>query len=193
MKTYISGKISGLLAEEVEARFQKAQEYLEKLGFKVINPASDRLVKNYSLEKALMNNLQKLLKADSVYMLENWTDSVQAQIEHDIAKRMNKKIFFESYGTNELITVTKIKDAIKEVTRLDFDEYTIKNRKTDLFYARMLFVHKCKENGIEPPVAAKIIKRDRTTVLYMIKKYDEEVKFNPKFRRMAEKLNEIMQ
>ncbi|HQK52860.1 MAG TPA: DUF4406 domain-containing protein, partial [Sedimentibacter sp.] len=137
--------------------------------------------------------LQKLLKADSVYMLENWTDSVQAQIEHDIAKRMNKKIFFESYGTNELITVTKIKDAIKEVTRLDFDEYTIKNRKTDLFYARMLFVHKCKENGIEPPVAAKIIKRDRTTVLYMIKKYDEEVKFNPKFRRMAEKLNEIMQ
>lgn len=171
MKTYISGKISGLLAEEVEARFQKAQEYLEKLGFKVINPA----------------------KADSVYMLENWTDSVQAQIEHDIAKRMNKKIFFESYGTNELITVTKIKDAIKEVTRLDFDEYTIKNRKTDLFYARMLFVHKCKENGIKPPVAAKIIKRDRTTVLYMIKKYDEEVKFNPKFRRMAEKLNEIMQ
>lgn len=152
MKTYISGKISGLLAEEVEARFQKAQEYLEKLGFKVINPA----------------------KADSVYMLENWTDSVQAQIEH-------------------VITVTKIKDAIKEVTRLDFDEYTIKNRKTDLFYARMLFVHKCKENGIKPPVAAKIIKRDRTTVLYMIKKYDEEVKFNPKFRRMAEKLNEIMQ
>lgn len=151
MKTYISGKISGLLAEEVEARFQKAQEYLEKLGFMVINPA----------------------KADSVYMLENWTDSVQAQ--------------------NELITVTKIKDAIKEVTRLDFDEYTIKNRKTDLFYARMLFVHKCKENGIKPPVAAKIIKRDRTTVLYMIKKYDEEVKFNPKFRRMAEKLNEIMQ
>lgn len=160
MKTYISGKISGLLAEEVEARFQKAQEYLEKLGFMVINPA----------------------KADSVYMLENWTDSVQAQIEHDIAKRMN-----------ELITVTKIIDAIKEVTRLDFDEYTIKNRKIDLFYARMLFVHKCKENGIKPPVAAKIIKRDRTTVLYMIKKYDEEVKFNPKFRRMAEKLNEIMQ
>lgn len=38
MKTYISGKISGLPSEEAKKKFKQAESYLQGLGHDVVNP-----------------------------------------------------------------------------------------------------------------------------------------------------------
>lgn len=192
MKIYISGKITGIPIQEAETKFQAAQDLLEELGFDVVNPLKNGLKKNSSYEEHMKIDIELLISCDIVYMLNGWIDSVGACIEYDIAVRMGKKILFESDMVNELNSVTKIKDAIHEVTGLTFDEYASKSRKRDGFYARMLFVHKCSENGMKITTISKLIQRDRTTVLYVLNKYDDEVKYNPEFRRLVEKFNEIM-
>ena len=192
MKIYISGKITGLPFKEVKDKFQKVQNFLEELGFEVINPLKNGLKKDSSWEEHMKIDIELLTSCDVVYMLNGWIDSVGACIEYDIATRMGKKILFESDMVNELNSVTKIKDAIHEVTGLTFDEYASKSRKRDGFYARMLFAHHCCENGIKISTVSELIQRDRTTVLYILNKYDDEVKYNPEFRRLAESFNEII-
>lgn len=43
MKTYISGKISGLPSEEAKKKFKQAESYLQGLGHDVVNPFELRL------------------------------------------------------------------------------------------------------------------------------------------------------
>lgn len=192
MKIYISGKITGIPIQEAETKFQAAQDLLEELGFDVVNPLKNGLKKNSSYEEHMKIDIELLISCDIVYMLNGWIDSVGACIEYDIAVRMGKKILFESDMVNELNSVTKIKDAIHEVTGLTFNEYSSKSRKRDGFYARMLFAHHCFENGIKISTVSELIQRDRTTVLYTLNKYYDEVKYNPEFRRLAESFNEII-
>lgn len=192
MKIYISGKITGIPIQEAETKFQAAQDLLEELGFDVVNPLKNGLKKNSSYEEHMKIDIELILSCDVVYMMDGWINSVGACIEYDIAIRMGKKILFESDMINELNSVTKIKDAIHEVTGLTFDEYASKSRKRDGFYARMLFAHHCFENGIKISTVSELIQRDRTTVLYTLNKYYDEVKYNPEFRRLAESFNEII-
>ena len=192
MKIYISGKIIGLPFKEVKDKFQKVQNFLEELGFEVINPLKNGLKKDSSWEEHMKIDIELLTSCDVVYMLNGWIDSVGACIEYDIATRMGKKILFESDMVNELNSVTKIKDVIHEISGLKFSEYTSESRKRNCFYARMLFAHKCNENGMKIEDISELIQRDRTTVLYVLNKYDDEVKYNPEFRRLSEKFNEII-
>lgn len=192
MKIYISGKITGLPFREVKDKFQAVQKFLEDLGFEIINPMNNGLTKNDTWEQHMIKDIAELFACEAIYMLDNWTESLGASIEYDIAKRMGKKIFFESNVVTNFNYVTRIKDAIHEVTGMKFNEYITKRRKRNGFYARMLFVHKCSENGMKITTISKLIQRDRTTVLYVLNKYDDEVKYNPEFRRLVEKFNEIM-
>jgi hypothetical protein len=192
MKIYISGKITGLPFREVKDKFQAVQNFLEELGFEVINPLKNGLKNEASWEKNMLRDIELIFTCDIVYMMKGWINSIGSCIEFDIAKRMGKNILFESDMVIELNSVTKIKDAIHEVTGMKFNEYITKRRKRNGFYARMLFVHKCSENGMKITTISKLIQRDRTTVLYVLNKYDDEVKYNPEFRRLAEKFNEIM-
>ena len=42
---------------------------------------------------------------------------------------------------------------------------------------------------MKPMEIANLINRDRTTVLHLLKVYKDEIKYNPYFRAMAEKVN----
>jgi len=192
MKIYISGKITGLPFREVKAKFQAVQNFLEELGFEIVNPMNNGLTKNDNWEQHMIKDIAELFACEAIYMIDNWAESLGASIEYDIAKRMDKKIFFESNVVTKFNYVTKIKDAIHEVTGLKFSEYTSESRKRNGFYARMLFAYKCSENGMKIEDISELIQRDRTTVLYVLNKYDDEVKYNPEFRRLAEKFNEII-
>ena len=192
MKIYISGKITGLQFREVKDKFQVAQNFLEDLGLAVVNPVNNGLTLNDTWEQHMIKDIAELFSCEAIYMLDNWTESLGSSIEYDIAKRMGKKIFFESDVVTKFNLVTKIKDVIHEISGLKFSEYTSESRKRNCFYARMLFAHKCNENGMKIEDISELIQRDRTTVLYVLNKYDDEVKYNPEFRRLVEKFNEII-
>lgn len=77
-------------------------------------------------------------------------------------------------------------------TGMKFNEYTTKSHKRDGFFARMLFVYHCRRNRMKLVEIAKYVHRDHSSMVYSLKKYDDEKKFNPNFRVLAEKVESIL-
>lgn len=192
MKIYISGKISGLDYADVVAKFQDAQDLLSEIGFDVVNPLNNGLTQSHSWEQHMVCDFGLLLSCDAIYMLDNWQDSTGAKIEYHTAVEMNKDVWFESNIVSTEKTVLRIQNAVHEATGMKFNEYTTKSRKRDGFFARMLFVYHCRRNRMKLVEIAKYVHRDHTSMLHLLKKYDDEIKYNPNFRVLAEKVESIL-
>lgn len=98
-RIYISGKMSGMAKEDYQKKFSNAEEYLEKLGFDVVNPStvnSDIIPYN----DLLWADLRILMSCDAIYMLDNWKFSKGATAEYYFANAIGLDILFE----NEVIT-----------------------------------------------------------------------------------------
>ena len=85
MIIYISGKITGLPFEEVEANFYNAQNRLEEKGFKVVNPLNNGLSIHDKWQNHMKADIKLLMECNTIYLLSNWKDSRGARIERDIA------------------------------------------------------------------------------------------------------------
>lgn len=192
MKIYISGKITGLDYADVESKFQDAQDLLSDIGFEVVNPLNNGLTKEHSWEQHMVKDFELLLPCDAIYMMDNWQDSTGARIEYQTASEMNKDVWFESNIVSLEKIVLRIQNAVHEATGMKFNEYTTKSRKRDGFFARMLFVYHCRRNRMKLVEIAKYVHRDHSSMLHLLKKYDDEKKFNPNFRVLAEKVESIL-
>jgi hypothetical protein len=176
----------------VKAKFQAAKDFLEDLGFEVVSPTKNGLSESHTWEQHIVRDVELLLPCEAIYMFDGWMDSVGSCIEYDIAMRTGKDIFFESKVIKNKDIVLKIKNAIHEVTELKFSEYTTESRKRDGFFARMLFVYHCVQKRIKPTDIAQYIHRDRTLIPYIIKKYIDETRYNPTFRELAQRVDNIL-
>lgn len=192
MKIYISGKVSGLPFDAVRRTFQDAQDLLEALGFEVVNPLKNGLNHSHPWMQHIVRDIELLLPCDAIFMLGNWVESVGAGIEYDIAVRTNKDVWFESNIVRTHSNILKIQNAIHEVTGMKFSEYTTKSRQRDGFFARMLFVYHCRRCKMKLTNIAKYVHRDHTSMLHLLKKYDDEVKYNPYFRVLAQRVDNIL-
>ena len=98
-RIYISGKMSGMAKEDYKKKFSNAEEYLEKLGFDVVNPSTvDSDIIPYN--DLLWADLRILMSCDAIYMLDNWKNSKGAKAEYYFADAIGLEILFE----NEVIT-----------------------------------------------------------------------------------------
>ncbi|GAE14622.1 hypothetical protein JCM6292_785 [Bacteroides pyogenes JCM 6292] len=192
MKIYVSGKISGLPIEEAKQRFADAQALLDGIGFEAVNPMKKSLPANATWEQHMVKDIELLFKCDAIYMMDNWIDSKGALIEYDIAKRLGLDIWFESNVRRDNDIVTRVQNAIHEVTGMQFNEYTTKSRKRDGFFARMLFVYHCRRNKMKLTQIAKYVHRDHSSMLHLLNKYEDDFKYNPQFREMATRVNNIL-
>ena len=141
MRIYVSGKISGLPYEEVKTRFDDCQALLESIGFEVVNPLTMGLNQEAKWEQHMVKDIELLLSCDSIYMMDNWTESTGAGIEYDIAIRIGMDVWFESSLARANRNVMAIQNAVHEVMGLKFSDYIGKSRKRLKCYARMIFVH----------------------------------------------------
>ena len=100
MKIYISGPISN--DPYHRESFDKAEEYLKHLGYKVVNPLDikereftgpDKDIKlwNYFMRKSI----RLLMECDQIYMLEKWRESRGATIEHNLATDLSMPRMYE--------------------------------------------------------------------------------------------------
>lgn len=193
MKIYVSGKITGLPIEEAKQRFANSQALLESIGFEVVNPLEFGLCdEKASWESHMVKDIEMLFKCDAIYMMDNWTDSKGAQIEYDIANRLGKDVWFESNVRRENKEVMRIQNAIHEVTRMRFGEYITKSRKRDGFYSRMIFVYHCRKAKMKLTQIAKFVHRDHSSMLHLLNKYEDDFRFNPQFRELATRVNDIL-
>lgn len=185
MKIYISGKITGLPFNEVKAKFQQAEWLLQDLDVEPVNPLKNGLTVEHTWNQHMVRDIEMLFECDGILMLDNWSDSVGAGIEYDIAKRTGKTILFEVNITHNNEVVSRIQDAIHEVMGLKFSQYTTKSRKRNEFFARMIFVHHCDKNDVDP---MQYIRRDRTMVYHYLHQYHDEIKYNSYFRDLAKRI-----
>lgn len=192
MKIYLSGKISGLPFPYVQQRFNNAEALLTELGFEVVNPLNNGLDQEKTWNEHLCKDIEMLLPCDAIYMMDNWVDSTGASIEYDIAMRTGKDVWFESNVINNHLVVMKIQNAIHEVMGLKFGDYITKSKKRDGFFARMIFVYHCRQNRMRLTKIAEYVKRDHSTMLHLLKKYQDDFNFNPQFREIATKVNNIL-
>ena len=192
MKIYISGKISGLPYKEVKTRFDDCQALLESIGFEVVNPLTMALPQEATWEQHMVKDIELLFSCDAIYMMDNWMDSTGAGIEYDIAMRTGKDIWFESNIVRDNAKVMRIQNAIHEVTGLKFSDYITKSRKRDGFYARMIFVYHCRAMKMKLTKIAKYVHRDHSSMLHLLRKYEDDFRFNVQFRELATRVNNIL-
>ena len=88
--------------------------------------------------------------------------------------------------------VMRIQNAIHEVMGMKFSDYIGKSRKRDGFYARMIFVHHCRALKMKLTKIAQYVHRDHSSMLHILKKYGDDMRFNPQFRDIATKVNDIL-
>lgn len=192
MKVYISGKISGLDPYEAKARFDKAEELLCGLGVECVNPWDNGLPEESTWIQHLCKDLEMLHECSHIYMMDGWQLSRGACVEYDFAIRTGKTVLFESGIVRNQGIVLRIENAIHEVTGLKLSQYSVRGRKRDTFFARMIFVHHCKREKMKLVDIAKLVNRDHSSMLHLLNKYNDEVKYNAIFRDMAERVNNIL-
>ena len=192
MKIYISGKITGLPLPEARQRFEDAAVFLAEIGFDPVNPLNNGLESSATWQEHMVADIRMLLDCDAIYMMDNWLESRGASVEYDIANRLNMDVWFESTIRRENRAVLRIQNAIHEVTGLRLNQYATKSRKRDYFYARMLFVYHCRRLKMTLTQIAKHVHRDHSSMLHFLRKYDDDFNYNPQFRELAEKVNNLL-
>ena len=64
MKCYISGKISGLLSEQVTAKFRQAEQQIRAFGHEPVNPLDNGVDKEASWNEHFVADVALLLEWD---------------------------------------------------------------------------------------------------------------------------------
>lgn len=182
MKVYISGKITGLPLSEAEERFKDAEELISALNLTPVNPLKNGLPRHSTWEEHMAKDIELLKQCEAIFMLENWEDSRGAKIEYDFAIGSGKTIMYENQISNGR-DLHQLTTAIHEVTGLTIKDLTDESRTRDTVYARMIFAWHCKD--MRPDDIGRILNRDRCTVIYYLNRYEDEVKYNPAFAKLA--------
>ena len=102
-KIYIAGKVTGENRAECTAKFQKAQEIIEFLGFESINPIQVVGDWNTPWDEAMKKCITALMECDAIVLLPDWVDSKGAKLENDIANSFDMPNFnYTKFGLEVL-------------------------------------------------------------------------------------------
>lgn len=92
MKVYISGKITGNPFYKDE--FALAERVIEASGCEAVNPAAEEIEGSSWLDY-MRRDIKLLVDCDGVYMLHNWQASAGAKIEHQLARDLGLRVYYE--------------------------------------------------------------------------------------------------
>lgn len=92
MKVYISGKITGNPFYKDE--FALAERVIEASGCEVVNPTAEEIEGGSWLDY-MRRDIKLLVDCDGVYMLHNWQESAGAKIEHQLARDLGLRVYYE--------------------------------------------------------------------------------------------------
>lgn len=201
MKVYISGKITGLDYDSVVERFSEADEFLAQIGFEACNPINNGLTKDHTWEQHMVRDIAMLLPCDAIYMMDNWIESTGARCEYHVANEMGKIILHENHKS-EVLPFTLLQSgkaeawriylAVMKVTGLKLYQFNVKTRTNREFFARLILVYNFYKSGIDVYSISSFISKSIATVYHCIHKYEDEFKYNAKFRDQAKQVNNIL-
>jgi hypothetical protein len=182
-KIYISGAISGLPLDEVEKKFEGAEKLLAGQGYEVVNPLKTVIPQTEPWQVHIAIDIILLLGCDAIYLLPDWIYSKGATLERSVAEQTGKELIYQKKP--ELI---ELKNTIEEIMGISF--YIIAAQKRDRIhvYARMMYAHFARLEGITIEKLATEMKRNHSTIIYYLRKFEDENKFNAEFRELMQKI-----
>lgn len=186
-KVYISGQISGLPIEEVKEKFSSVEAQLIAQGYEVVNPLKNGLPWNAPWELHIAMDIVLLMGCDTIYLLTGWDNSRGATLEKNVAELTKKKIIYEAAPA-----YSEIKQAITEVMGVSFADITGSCKELQLVYARKIFTQLTREAGLTVQAIGKLIQRSHATVIYYLRTYEDNYKYTPEFRSIANKVKDYL-
>lgn len=181
LKVYISGQISGLPFEEVKAKFDKAEIALQEKGWDVVNPVNNGLPFNAPWELHVSIDIILLMGCTAIYLLPDWYYSRGATLEKNIAEQSGKVLIYE-----ESPAFMDLKQAITNITGVSFFDIVGESRLRKHVFARMIFAYFCRKEKATIVQIAKEMKHNHSTVIYYLRKFEDDYKYNPDFKRLVE-------
>jgi len=187
MKIYISGQITGLPYNEVKAKFEKAEMELQAKGYYVVSPLKTGIPYHAPWEVHVSIDIVLLISCDSIYLLPDWKYSKGSTLEKNIAELLGKNMIYE-----DTTVFVELKQAISEVMGIPFYDITGGSRKRNIVFARMIYSHFCNKQGESITNIATEMKHDHSTIIYYLRKFKDDYKFNPKFREIVNRIESTL-
>jgi hypothetical protein len=189
-RIYISGKITGLPVSEVREKFDAAEQELAAQGYEVVNPLKTAIPYGAEWETHMTVDILLLTGCDAIYLLSDWLYSRGATLEKRIAEITGKEIIFQQNPQNP--ELDGLKQAIEDVTGISFFTIACKKRDRTNVYARMIYAHFAHKCGVTISDVAAEMRHNRSTVIYYLKKFDDESRYNPEFYSFAKQVENII-
>ena len=94
MRCYVAGPMTGYPGLNFDA-FHSVAATLRMGGHEVVNPAEINPDLNADWTECMIEDIKQLSTCDAVFLLDGWSKSYGAQIEHLVAKKLGLKIIEE--------------------------------------------------------------------------------------------------
>ena len=197
MKIYISAN-TNTAPDRLREDYLRAANQIRELGHEPLNPfdlQSDGSIPPWPECLEILAH-----QCQGLYLLDGWQESEQASVERYMCLVTGKQIFYQSseqeraaIDETKAAAVERIKEAIHEATGMTLDQYRVHSRKTELVFARMIFSHYGKRAGLSPEEISSCLERNKSMIYHYFKGYANEVRYTPKFRCMAQKVDKFLQ
>lgn len=93
LRVYVSGPMSGLPESNFPA-FHAAAATLRAAGHEVVNPAEFPIKSGTGWNDCLRMDIAYLVTCDAIFMLDGWTASRGAQLEHHVALALGMTVIY---------------------------------------------------------------------------------------------------
>lgn len=97
-----------------------------------------------------------------------------------------KKIVDKDKSENDSILIGKVLDSIYTVTQMTLSDFTKKGKTRKEYFVRLFFTHYLWNKGILYKDLVRLTNRDRTTLVGMIKKYEDVRKYDKEFSSLCD-------
>ena len=116
-KVYICGPVTGLPYDEVQKRFATAEQILKGMGLMPINPVN-LVDPEADWHTAMRTCIKALMDADAIMLLDGWSKSKGANVEHELARILEMNVLQveirQSKMNDEVVPVEKLKETIDQ-------------------------------------------------------------------------------
>lgn len=92
---YLSAPISAFDIDERRETFERVENELKKLGYKVLSPMKNWLLQDEPTSHNMKRDIILLLQADAIFLMTGWNRSVRCLTELHVATACGLDVWFE--------------------------------------------------------------------------------------------------
>lgn len=194
MKIFIIGQMEGVPGDELQVKFGNAASLLESLSLEAVNPLDMEIPEGATFAQRVGRLVEALLCSDGALMLDNWRQSSECGILRAVARKMQMPVLYEEIELDKesRMIAEMVEDAVSQVTGLSLKQFSEKSRCRERCYARMIFVYHCRRLKMRLVQISRFVRRDHTTMLHYLHKYNDEMEYNKEFCELATKCAQII-